>query len=79
MAALIPARVVYSTAFFVLLMGLLIVLRPASVFTDEGDPVPFGVGSGRTMFPLGVITVVAALTSMYAFALVDLIQGAAPP
>jgi hypothetical protein len=75
MAGPVAARVVYSTAFFVLVMALLIVLRPASVFDEDGEPVAFGVGPGRTMFPLGVITVVAALGSMYAFALVDLVHG----
>lgn len=70
-----PARVVYSTLFFVLLMTLIFVSRPSALFDPDGSVRPFGVGPTCTVFPLGVITVVAATLSMYTFALIDMIYG----
>ena len=69
----VPARVIYSTLFFALAMILVAVVRPAAFFTPSGEPRPFGTGEGRTVFPLGVLVVVAAVLSLYLFALIDLI------
>lgn len=70
------ARVLYAAAFYVLLMVLVIVVRPRALFDSRtGRPRPFGTGPGRTVFPLGVITAVAAALSLYSFALVDLVAG----
>lgn len=69
-----PARVIYSCLFFVLVMALIAVARPRNVFdASTGRPKPFGVGEGRTVFPLGVLVVVVAVLSLYAFAMIDLI------
>jgi hypothetical protein len=68
-----PARVVYSCLFFVLTMALIAVARPSSVFDASGRPRPFGVGEGRTVFPLGVVVVIVSVLSLYAFALIDLV------
>ena len=70
-----PPRVIYSTLFFVLLMTLIFVSRPAALFYQDGVVRPFGVGPTRTVFPLGVITVVAATLSMYTFSMIDMIYG----
>ena len=67
-----PARVVYSCLFFVLSMALIAVARPRAIFDTDGRPKPFGVGEGRTVFPLGVVVVVVAVLSLFAFALIDL-------
>ena len=70
-----PSRVVYSSLFFVLVMALVIVAKPPPIFSPEGDAKPFGVGERRTIMPLGVVTVVTAVLSMYTFTLIDMIYG----
>jgi hypothetical protein len=77
------ARVVYSTLFFVLTMALLAVSKPAALFTPDGRVRPFGFArrgdayadADATVFPLGVIVVVAAVVSMYMFAMIDVIHA----
>jgi hypothetical protein len=70
-----PARVIYSCLFFALTMLLIAVARPRALFDpSSGRPLPYGPGPGRTMFPLGVVTVVAALLSLYVFAMIDLVH-----
>lgn len=68
------ARVVYSILFYALSMALIVVSRPQLVFDERtGNPLPFGVGEGKTLFSLGVITVGLALLAFYLFALIDMI------
>ena len=54
--ALPPARVIYSSLFFVLTM-LLLVARPRALFEPDGRAREFGTGGvdGRTVFPVGVV------------------------
>lgn len=74
-----PARVAYSALFFVLVMVLVFVAKPSFVFGAgvEGGASsalrPFGVEPGQTLFPLGVLTVVAAVGSFFVFSLVDVV------
>lgn len=68
-----PARAVYSALFFVLFMALVYVARPAFMFDDKNRPRPFGVEPGSTLFPLGVVTVVAAVASMFLFSIIDMV------
>lgn len=70
-----PARVVYSVLFFVLLMTLVIVARPRMLFEPDGAVRLFGVGPRRTVFPLGVVSAVVAVLSMYTFSLIDMVYG----
>ena len=69
-----PARAVYSALFFVLAMVLVFVARPALVFDRAtGEPRRFGVEPGSTLVPIGVVTVVTAVGSMFLFSLVDMV------
>lgn len=71
-----PARVVYSTLFFVLTMALILVARPRTLFKPDGSAKEFGTGGhdqGRTVFPLGVVVVLVAVLSLYTFAMIDLV------
>ena len=71
-----PARVVYSILFFALTMALIAVAKPAAIFDpDTGKPRPFGSSEpGATMFSLGVVSVIAAVLSLYVFAMIDLLS-----
>lgn len=69
-----PPRVAYSALFFVLFMALVYVARPGFLFDrDSGSPRPFGVEPGSTLFPIGIVTVVAAVGSMFLFSLIDMV------
>jgi hypothetical protein len=70
-----PPRVVYSVLFYILLMTLVIVSKPRMLFDPNGSVRVFGVGKKHTVFPLGVVAVVAAVLSMYTFSLIDLVYG----
>ena len=68
------ARVIYSILFYALSMALIIVSRPKLIFDERsGDPLPFGIGEGKTLFSLGVVTVALALLAFYLFALIDMV------
>jgi Na+/H+ antiporter NhaD/arsenite permease-like protein len=71
-----PARVIYSCLFFVLTMTLVAVAKPSALFDPvTGQPRGFGTGGERTVFPLGVVAVVAAVLSLYTFAMIDLLSA----
>jgi hypothetical protein len=70
-----PPRVIYATLFFVLVMALILIAKPWPVFESDGTVTPFGVGERRTVFPLGVVTSVVAVLSMFTFTLIDVIYG----
>ena len=65
-------RIVYATAFYALLMTLVIAAKPSALFdADTGDIRPFGVSrNDQTVFSLGVVTVVLAVLSFYLFCIV---------
>lgn len=70
-----PARVVYSAIFFALTMALIVVAKPDAIFDRAtGRPRPFGSEPGSTVFSLGVVSVVAAILSLYVFAMIDLLS-----
>jgi hypothetical protein len=83
----LPARVVYSSLFFALTMALLAVSKPSALFASDGSVRPFGFAkegeaeaeaddeAQGTVFPLGVVVVVAAVLSMYMFSMIDLIYA----
>lgn len=65
-------RIVYATAFYVVLMSLVVTSRPGALFDpDTGDIRPFGVSRhGQTVFSLGVVSVVLAVLAFYLFCIV---------
>ncbi len=76
-----PPRIAYAVCFFLLLMALVIVARPAAVFDADGRARPFGAASAPTdmaadsppptMLSLGVVTLIAATLSLYVFTCID--------
>lgn len=78
-----PARVIYSTIFFVLVMTLIVLTKPALFFSDDGKVRPFGFSSSSscpvesTPVPLGLAVVLAAIGSMLLFGTIDVVYAAA--
>lgn len=71
--ALINSRIVYAVLFYVLLIMLIILAKPTMMFESDGSIKQFGVGEDKTMFSVGVFSVILALVSYYIFCLVDMI------
>lgn len=69
----VNSRIIYSVAFYVLLMVLIFMSKPAVVFDKDGTIRPFGVGYDKTMFSFGVFSVVVAIMSFYMFCLIDMV------
>jgi hypothetical protein len=67
------SRVIYSVLFYVLLIILIILAKPSIMFNSNGDIKLFGVGEDKTMFSLGVASILLALVSFYIFCLIDLV------
>lgn len=66
-------RLLYATAFFVLLIMLIYTSKPHLVFDNNGKLRPYGIGDDKTMFSFGVFTVVLAIISFYFFCVIDVI------
>lgn len=73
MNSYLSSRVVYSVAFYILLMILLFLSKPSVMFDPNGHLRQFGVGYDKTMFSFGVFTVVVAVVSFYIFCIIDII------
>jgi hypothetical protein len=71
----ISARIIYSILFYVLLIILIILAKPSVIFEKDGSLKQFGIGDDKTMFSLGVFTIVLAVLSFYVFCMIDLIFG----
>jgi len=71
----INTRVIYAILFYILLIILIIIARPSVMFEPNGTIKKFGIGEDKTMFSLGVYTVVLAILSFYIFCMIDLIFG----
>lgn len=71
----INSRIVYSVAFYVLLMILIFMSKPPVIFDKDGTLRPFGIGYDKTMFSLGVFSVVVAVLSFYMFCIIDMVFG----
>lgn len=69
----ISSRIVYSILFYVLTMILIIISKPRLIFEIDGSIKQFGVGYDKTMFSLGVFSVVLAILSFYIFCIIDLV------
>jgi hypothetical protein len=66
-------RLIYSVAFYVLIIMLIMVSKPSLLYDDEGEMRRFGVEKHETIFHVGVINVVIAIISFYVFAIIDYI------
>lgn len=66
-------RIIYSILFYILVIVLIIVSKPNIVFDENQHIRQFGFGDNKTLFSLGVFTVVLALLSYYIFALIDVL------
>ena len=71
----INTRIIYAILFYILLIVLIIISRPSIMFETDGSIKSFGIGEEKTMFSLGVFTVVLAVLSFYIFCMIDLIFG----
>ncbi len=69
----VSSRIVYAVLFYILLIVLIIVSKPSLMFDDYGNIKQFGIGDEKTMFSLGVFSVILAVISFYIFCLVDMI------
>ena len=67
------ARVIYSLLFYLLVIVLLFVSKPSSLFDANGDIKGYGIGEGKTVFSFGVFAIVLAILSFYIFALLDIL------
>lgn len=66
-------RTIYSILFYVLIIVLFIISKPPFVFTNDGQIKTFGIGQHKSIFSLGVWSVVLAFISYYVFAIIDLL------
>lgn len=69
----INSRIVYSVLFYILTMILIVTAKPSIMFEKDGNIKPFGVGYEKTMFSMGVFSVVFAILSFYIFCIIDLV------
>lgn len=65
-------RVIYSALFYVLVLLLVVTCQPSVAFTKGGDPKGFGVGQDKTLFSLGLFSIVFAILSFYIFCVIDI-------
>lgn len=78
-----PARVWYAVTAFVCVMALIVLAKPAMMFTADGAPRRFGThdpqdddagaSAAPTVFSFGVITVAVAAACAFLFTFLDLI------
>jgi hypothetical protein len=75
-----PPRVFYSCAFFILIMTLVIVTKPAGLFLPDGRIRPFGVDQHQhhTILSIGVVVIIAAVLSMFLFGWIDMASSSTP-
>lgn len=66
-------RVVFSVMFFTLCMSVIIVVKPSALFDHHGKIKEFGVGSDKTIYPMGVVVVLLSTITFYFFSLVDML------
>jgi hypothetical protein len=76
---ILHSRVLYSIAFFILVMILVFIVKPAPLFTPNGQIASFGAasaadGAETTVLSLGLVTVAVATLSMLMFSMIDMIH-----
>jgi hypothetical protein len=73
MEQFINSRLVYSILFYILLILLIISIKPSIIFNRDGSLKHFGLDDDKTIFSLGVFTVLVSVISFYIFCLIDII------
>lgn len=75
MTTVFSQRVVYASAFYVLAMSLILIVRPSPLFDrTSGAITRFGASTSQTTpLSLGVVSVLLAVLSMFIFTLIDLV------
>lgn len=68
-----PTRVSLAILFYCLVMGAVVVYRPAALFREDGSPHQFGAGQDKTVFDLGTVAGGTAILSFALFTMVDII------
>lgn len=58
-------RIQLSIIFYLIFMGIVIVLKPKHIYNKEGSLKQFGTGSKKTLFPLWLIIFIGAFLSYY--------------
>ena len=67
-------RTIYASLFYMLSIILVMLVKPAFMFDENGNVKQFGVGTAnKTIISLGVINGVAALLSFYIFTIIDVV------
>lgn len=73
---LLNHRTVYSSLFYILIIVLVIIAKPAFAFDENGEIKSFGVGDQtRSIVSLGVVSTVFAIVSFYIFTIIDIVFG----
>lgn len=70
---MLSQRVIYSITFYLLVVALLFVTRPALAFNPDGSVKSFGVGEGSSIFSVAVLVCAVAVLCFYAFCIVDIV------
>lgn len=66
-------RLIYSIVFYLLVMAVVLLSKPAMMFDEKGEVRSYGVGNSNTVFSLGVMSIVMAILCYYLFAMIDFI------
>jgi len=68
----LSSRIFYGIAFYVLIMALIIVSKPAFIFNKDGSLKQFGLSKTESMISIGMVSSILAIVSFYGFCLVDI-------
>jgi len=69
----LSSRIFYAIILYISIMTLLFIKKPLLLFDQHGNIKTFGVGNNRTIYSVGVLTVVTAILSFYLFCVIDMI------
>lgn len=68
----VPAkRVIYSILFFIAIMSIIIVTKPKSFYHTDGKLKGFGMYGDDTLFSMGFVTIIVAISVFYLFCIID--------
>lgn len=67
------SRFVYAVLFYILVVALIYVSRPESLFADRNHIRRQGLLPGETLFPLSTVCLVAAIASYVVFTIIDMV------
>ena len=73
---LISSRLLYGTAFYILVVSLLVSVKPSLIFERTGKPKAFGIGRNKTLFAFGGVSAMLASICFFIFAWIDIVFGA---